>query len=115
MIHIPYLKDPGYGKVQIGLYIAAVEDRLGRARLEEPQNPISGGDDDDDSRSGHDKDDSSRGPPSDDKDPSRHEDERPQKRSKGEGNSDGSSSGRFTSKTYNNARLTVLLCNYFPY
>jgi hypothetical protein len=31
---VPYLRDPGYGKLQIGIYIAAIEDALGRHRLE---------------------------------------------------------------------------------
>ena len=34
ILHVPRLENPGYGKLQIGIYIAALEDALGRHRLE---------------------------------------------------------------------------------
>jgi hypothetical protein len=34
ILHIPFLKDPGYGKVQIGIYITALEDALRRFTLD---------------------------------------------------------------------------------
>src|ERR1700729_4073642 len=34
ILHIPFLKDPGYGKVQIGIYITALEDALQRMALD---------------------------------------------------------------------------------
>jgi hypothetical protein len=34
ILHIPFLKEPGYGKVQIGIYISAVEDALRRFDLD---------------------------------------------------------------------------------
>lgn len=45
---MPFLKNPGYGKLQIGIYIAAVEDALGRHRLEKSlSTPVSPPDDGD--------------------------------------------------------------------
>ena len=45
---MPFLKNPGYGKLQIGIYIAAVEDALGRHRLEKSLSAhVSPPDDDD--------------------------------------------------------------------
>ena len=35
ILHIPFLKDPGYGKVQIGIYITALDDALQRIALDE--------------------------------------------------------------------------------
>jgi hypothetical protein len=34
ILHVPCLKDPGYGKVQIGIYITALEDALERIALD---------------------------------------------------------------------------------
>jgi len=33
ILHIPFLKEPGYGKVQIGIYIIALDDALQRVAL----------------------------------------------------------------------------------
>jgi hypothetical protein len=34
ILHVPFLKEPGYGKVQIGIYITALEDVLQRVVLD---------------------------------------------------------------------------------
>lgn len=33
ILHIPFLKEPGYGKVQVGIYITALDDALRRMAL----------------------------------------------------------------------------------
>lgn len=49
ILHVPFLKDPGYGKVQIGIYIIALEDALQRITLDSviegrpPSNDAAGG------------------------------------------------------------------------
>lgn len=40
ILHIPFLKDPGYGKLQIATYIIALEDTLHRTRLNKVGYPI---------------------------------------------------------------------------
>jgi len=47
ILHVPYLREPGYGKVQVGIYIAAVDDAFGRHNLEKGsrnKDPPAGGD-----------------------------------------------------------------------
>lgn len=43
ILHIPFLKEPGYGKVQVGIYIAALDDALHRIVMDDasgvPNNP----------------------------------------------------------------------------
>jgi hypothetical protein len=43
ILHVPFLKEPGYGKVQIGIYITALEDALRRVALESAGDGASGG------------------------------------------------------------------------
>jgi hypothetical protein len=60
---VPFLKDPGYGKLQIGIYIAAIEDALARHRLEKHLaarvSPPDGDEGQDPGGTGHDSSDDS--------------------------------------------------------
>jgi hypothetical protein len=49
ILHVPFLGNPGYGKLQVGIYLTAIDDALGRNRLEKAQaaNDESPGDNDD--------------------------------------------------------------------
>jgi hypothetical protein len=35
ILHIPFLKEPGYGKVQVAIYMAAIDDALCRITLDD--------------------------------------------------------------------------------
>lgn len=40
ILHVPYLKDPGYGKVQVAIYMTAIDDALRRiAAIEATDSP----------------------------------------------------------------------------
>lgn len=44
ILHVPQLKEPGYGKLQVGLYISAVDDAMRRVILEDtPWNSLPSG------------------------------------------------------------------------
>jgi Protein kinase domain len=49
LIEPPKCKDPGYGKLQVGIYVAAIQDRMDRTKqrlqLSQPKSPYDGGDD----------------------------------------------------------------------
>lgn len=79
---MPFLRDPGYGKLQIGIYIAAIEDALARHRLEKDLlagvPPPDGDDGQDPSGTGHDSSGDS-----DDEDENHDNDQHKQKRRRG--------------------------------
>ena len=96
VLHVPFLRDPGYAKLQIGLYIAAVEDALGRHRLEKSLNakaPPSPGDNGSQGPSGTDDEDSNSSDDDDENDDDRHKPKRRRKRNQdGQGAADSTAS-----------------------
>jgi hypothetical protein len=70
ILHVPFLENPGYGKLQIGIYLTALNDALGRNRLEKAQavNGDSPGDNDDPGPGPSDRDDGDHADDDDDTD-----------------------------------------------